>query len=264
MSWLDEDQVKRLKEVYEKEHPRESKIPDGDPEATWEELQRRMWAHCKTGQAECIITSLMKRPKAPKEWTVNRYEWLSSTDIDAAEKKLFVEMVPDYHYIGSLPMDFDLKSEMNECLVSTLCEMKLPKLAEKGKHRIGIVINTDPHDGPGQHWVAVFADVRPELEYPRMTYFDSYAQTPEPEIRRLMKRWKEQWDATKTHAKGMKLTYNKTRHQYRDSECGVYCLYFHLACLLEIPMDARIPDDVMNAFRNFLFRMPKESREKEQ
>ena len=223
-----------------------------------------MWAHCKTGQAECIMTSLMRRPKAPKEWSLNRYEWLSSDDIDAAEKKLFVTMVPDYFYVGSVPIDFDLQTETSKCLVSTLCEMKLPELFAKGKHRIGIVINTDPHDGPGQHWVAVFCDIRPELEFPRMTYFDSYAQQPEPEIRTLMKRWKSQWDATKTHTQGMKLTYNKTRHQYKDSECGMYCLYFHLACLLEIPMDQKLPDDVVNAFRNFLFRMPKESPAKEQ
>jgi hypothetical protein len=184
-----------------------------------------MWEHCKTGQAECIMTSLMRRPKAPKEWSLNRYEWLSSDDIDAAETKLFVEMVPDYFYVGTVPMDFDLQSETSKCLVSTLCAMKLPELFAKGKHRIGIVINTDPHDGPGQHWVAVFCDIRPELEFPRMTYFDSYAQKPEPEIRTLMKRWKSQWDATRTHTQGMKLTYNKTRHQYKDSECGMYCLY---------------------------------------
>ena len=264
MSWLDEDQIKRLKEVYTKEHPREPPIGGTSSEEIWEELQRRMWAHCKTGQAECIMTSLMRRPKAPKEWSLNRYEWLSSDDIDAAEKKLFVTMVPDYFYVGSVPIDFDLQTETSKCLVSTLCAMKLPELAAKGKHRIGIVINTDPHDGPGQHWVAVFCDIRPELEFPRMTYFDSYAQKPEPEIRTLMKRWKSQWDATKTHSQGMKLTYNKTRHQYKDSECGMYCLYFHLACLLEIPMDSKLPDDVVNAFRNFLFRMPKESPAKEQ
>jgi hypothetical protein len=264
MSWLDDAQIQRLKEVYSKEHPREPPIGGKTSEEIWDELQRRMWAHCKTGQAECIMTSLMKRPKAPKEWSLNRYEWLSSTDIDAAEKKLFVTMVPDYFYVGSVPIDFDLQSETSKCLVSALCEMKLPELFAKGKYRIGIVINTDPHDGPGQHWVAVFCDIRPGLEYPRMTYFDSYAQKPEPEIRTLMKRWKSQWDATKTHMQGMKLTYNKTRHQYKDSECGMYCLYFHLACLLEIPMDSKLPDDVVNAFRNFLFRMPKESPAKEQ
>jgi hypothetical protein len=36
----------------------------------------------------------------------------------------------------------------------------------------------------------------------------------------------------------------------------MYCLYFHYACLLHLPMDRRIPDDEMNAFRNLLFRMP--------
>jgi hypothetical protein len=263
MSWLDEDQVNRLKTVYEQEHPREPKLGGTTTEAIWTELQARLQAKCKTGRAECIVASLLKRPKAPKDWAVNRYEWLSSEDIDHVETN-YADIFPDYFYVGSVPMDFDLQSETRQCLVSTLCAMKLPELFKTGKHRIGIVINTDPHDGPGQHWVAVFCDIRPELEYPRMTYFDSYAQSPEPELRTLMKRWKQQWDATKTHANGMKLTYNKTRHQYKDSECGMYCLYFHYACLTELPMGTKIPDDVINAFRNLLFRMPKESRGKEQ
>ena len=135
--------------------------------------------------------------------------------------------------------------------------MKLKELYDKGHQRIGIVINTDPHDGPGEHWVCVFCDIRPELEYPRMTYFDSYAQKPEKEVVELMERWKEQWDATKIHGKGMELTYNETRHQYKDSECGIYCIYFHYACLMEIPMDEKIPDEVINSFRTLLFRIPK-------
>jgi len=36
----------------------------------------------------------------------------------------------------------------------------------------------------------------------------------------------------------------------------MYCLYFHYACLLNLPMVHRIADDEMNAFRNLLFRMP--------
>lgn len=36
-----------------------------------------------------------------------------------------------------------------------------------------------------------------------------------------MKRWKAQWDPLKLHAKPMLLTYNKTRHQFKDSECGM-------------------------------------------
>jgi len=256
MSWLDEAAIVRLQKVYNKEHPHEPPIAGGTAEEMWDQLQSRLRAKCKTGRAECIVASLLRRPRAPKEWAVNRYEWLSSDDIDAIEKN-FVELFNDYYYVGSVPIDFDLQSETRECLVSALCEMKLPELYKKGKHRIGIVINTDPHDGPGQHWIAVFCDIRPELEYPRFTYFDSYAMTPEPEIKRLMRRWKKQWDETGVHSKPMKLTYNKTRHQYKDSECGMYCLYFHYACLMGLSMGEKIPDDVINAFRNLLFRIPK-------
>jgi hypothetical protein len=87
-----------------------------------------------------------------------------------------------------------------------------------------------------------------------MTYFDSYAQKPEKEIQLLMRRWKEQWDATGVPAKPMKLTYNKTRHQYKDSECGMYCLYFHYCCLTGIPMETRVPDEVVRGLRGLLFK----------
>jgi hypothetical protein len=256
MSVFDEQEIKRLCEVYNREHPRETPINcDKSAEDIWRDLQHRLGAKCKTGRAECIVSSLLRRPRAPKEWTLNREEWLSSDDIDAVEKN-YMDVFADYAYIGTVPMDFDLQDETRKCLVSTLCSLKLPDMVKKGKERIGIVINTDPHDGPGQHWVAVFCDLRRELEYPRVTYFDSYAHKPEPEIKILMKRWAEQWDATGVHANPMKLTFNKTRHQYKDSECGMYCLYFHYACLMNIPMDERMPDDVINAFRNLLFRMP--------
>jgi hypothetical protein len=180
---------------------------------------------------------------------------LSSDDIDAVEKKL-TNLFDDYYFVGCVPIDFDLKTEeLSQCLVSALCSMKLPKLYKKGYHRIGIAVNTDTHDGPGEHWIAAFCDFRDHLKHPKMTFFDSYAQKPEKEIKRLMLRWKERWDATKSHPQGMKLTYNKTRHQYKDSECGMYCVYFHYCCLMGISMEERIPDDVVNGFRSMLFRV---------
>lgn len=256
MSVFDEDEIKRLCQVYARDHPKESSIDcSRSAEDVWKDLQTRLASKCKTGRAECIVSSLLRRPRAPKEWTVNREEWLSSDDIDAVEKN-FSDVFVDYYYVGSVPIDFDLKDETRKCIVSTLCSLNLTELSKRGKHQIGIVINTDTHDGPGQHWVAVFCDIRPELEYPRITYFDSYAHVPESEIKTLMKRWKREWDATGVHSKPMKLTFNKTRHQFKDSECGMYCLYFHYACLIGLPMHDRIPDDVINAFRNLLFRMP--------
>lgn len=254
--WVDHDEVHRLRSVYNKEHPREKPIPHSNAEKEWKEIQKRLHNKCKTGRPECIVSALLQRPRAPKSWALNRLEWLSSDDIDAVEKN-YAELFPDYEFMGCVPIDFDLKSETGQCIVSTLCSTNLKKMFDAGRHRIGIVFNTDPHDGPGEHWIALFADMRPELAHPRITYFDSYAQSPEKEIKVLMRRWKAQLDAMKIHPNPTKLTYNKTRHQFKDSECGMYCLYFHYACLTGISMKENIPDDVMNSFRNLLFRMPK-------
>jgi Ulp1 family protease len=125
---------------------------------------------------------------------------------------------------------------------------------EIGGTQIGIVFNTDIHTGPGQHWIAMFCDISPELEQPRITYFDSYSHKPEKEIQTLMKRWKAEWATSGVHSKDMLTTYNKTRHQFKDTECGMYCLYFHYCCLTGVPMDERIPDEVMVKFRNLLFK----------
>lgn len=251
---MDGKEIERLRTVYNEEHKHEPPIQGGSPEFVWDAIKKRLHEKCKTGRAECIITSLLSRPKAPAEWKVNPEEWLSSTDIDKLEKQ-FERLFADYEYVGTFPMDFDTKSETGECLVSALCSMDIRSLAKADKTQIGIVFNTDVSTGPGEHWVAVFCDIRPELEHPRMTYFDSYAQRPEKEIKRLMKRWKEQWDASGVHSQPMKLTYNKTRHQYKDSECGMYCMYFHYCCLMGIPMEERVPDDVVNSFRRMLFRL---------
>jgi hypothetical protein len=169
----------------------------------------------------------------------------------------FTKVFSKYYYLGTFPIDFDMKSETGECLVSALCSMNIQELYKKGFTQIGIVFNTDVSSGPGKHWVAVFCDIGSEFEYPRITYFDSYSHKPEKEIQRLMKRWREQWVSAGVHSKPMVLSYNKTRHQYEDSECGMYCLYFHFCCLLGIPMEERIPDPVVRGLRGMLFRVGK-------
>jgi hypothetical protein len=253
-SLFDGKEVKRLAGVYNKTHRKENPITNAPPAKMWTELQQRLHSKCAEGTPSCIVSSLIEPPNAPADWAQKRTDWLSSDDIDKVEKQ-YVKLFDGYYFVGCVPIDFDKKSELSECIVSTLCSMRLDKLVKKGKTRIGIVFNTDTSDGPGEHWIAAFCDVRPELEYPRMTYFDSYAHMPESQIVELMGRWQDQWDAV-SGQKPMHLTYNTVKHQKKDTECGMYCLYFHWACLMNIPMDKPIPDDVMNAFRNLLFRMP--------
>ena len=250
---LDAKEVDNVRKVYNQEHS--NPIQAGNPEKVWADLKKRLHDKCKTGRAECIMAHLLQRPPGPKSWNVNPEEWISSTDIDALEKR-FEKIFSEYKYIGTFPIDFDKKSKTGQCLVSTLCSMNIKSLYDKGFYKFGIVFNTDVSTGPGQHWIATFCDISPELEYPRMTYFDSYGQKPEKQIQVLMRRWKTQWDTIGIQ-KPMKLTYNGTRDQYQDSECGVYCLYFHYCCLMGIPMNKKIPDEVVRGLRGLLFKLAK-------
>lgn len=252
--YFDKDEVENLRKVYNKEHVNESPIPEGDMNTVWKELQNRFRNKCSANSAECIITSMLSKPNAPSSWSSNPEEWLSSDDIEHIEKQ-YEKLFKKYKYIGTFPIDFDKKDETGKCLVSALCSMKLKELYDQGYTQLGIIFNTDVSTGPGIHWIAFFCDIGPELEYPRATYFDSYSNRPEKEVKILMNRWKEQWDATGIHKQPMKLTYNKTRHQFEDSECGMYCLYFHLCCLLGIPMKERVPDAVIRGLRGMLFRV---------
>jgi hypothetical protein len=251
-----DEQIHHLRTVYNSEHPKEPAIPNGSTEEIWKHLKERFHSKCKSGTSECIISHMMNRPRAPDAWIVNPSEWLSSLDIERVQKQ-YEKLFKNYKFLGCIPIDFDLKSPTGKCLVDALCSINLKDLYRKGKTQIGIVFNTDVHTGPGEHWIGLFCDIRPELEEPRITYFDSYAQKPEKEVQRLMKRWAEQWDATGIHSKPTELTYNKTRHQYDDSECGMYCLYFHYCCLTGISMKQRIPDEVVRGFRGLLFRVSK-------
>ena len=86
----------------------------------------------------------------------------------------------------------------------------LPKQVRKGVAH-AFVINTDPHDKPGTHWVAVYVSA-----FGRATYFDSFGMSPFP----------------KTIADF--LSYNQwtlrinpvTIQSFGASTCGLYCVLF--------------------------------------
>jgi hypothetical protein len=168
--YLDKREIENLRKVYNSEHSSESEIPAGDAQTVWDELKDRFHSHCKTGTSECILASMLSKPKSPDSWVTNPEEWLSSDDIDAVEKQ-FEKVFVNYHYLGTFPIDFDKKSDTGQCLVSALCSLDIKKLYDKGTTQIGIVFNTDLSTGPGKHWVAIFCDIGPEYETPSYNIF---------------------------------------------------------------------------------------------
>lgn len=242
---MDARELEALRKAYNKEHPHEKPIKKGTH--VWGEITQRLKEACKAATPECIVRNLIHKPAAPMSWKVNDEEWLSSDDIETCQKE-YTKLLPDYFFVGCVPIDFDTHSETGKCLVSALCSIDLRDLHKKGFRRVGIVFNTDVSTGPGEHWIAAFCDFRDELDHPQMTYFDSYAQKPEKEVQRLMQRWASQ-------VPGMELRYNDVRHQYKNAQCGMYCLYFLHCSLFDIPMNEKIPDDVMAMMRPMFFRV---------
>jgi hypothetical protein len=185
------------------------------------------------------------RPEKPELWDKKPTQWLDSFNLEDVMNQ-YEQSNPEFEFIGPVPIDFDSQAgAFGRCIVDELCKLNLSEMRERGKRKIGIIFNLDPHDQPGSHWVCAFIDLDKSAAY----YFDSYGFKPEREINELFKR---------LHAQGIKNIYfNDIRHQRKDSECGMYCL-FTIICLLngrsfyDIATHV-VDDDTMNSFRDILF-----------
>ena len=157
----------------------------------------------------------------------------------------------DFIFIGPVPIDFDLKTVDGNCKVDELCKIRVEKLIKKNKKKIGIIFNLDKHNEPGSHWTALFVDTTRRGIF----YFDSYGVYPEKEILALINKLQQQY---KEIGLDMKKHINDIRHQYKFSECGMYCINFIIKMLttkISFKKFCRniIDDDTMVNYRNKYF-----------
>lgn len=189
------------------------------------------------------------RPSMPKSWKNNKYEWLKTNDIENVMEQ-YEDAYPDFTFIGPVPIDFDKPYGFGHCIVDELCKVDLKKLKTDGYSKLGVIFNLDPHDKPGSHWVAMFCDLKNKGIY----YFDSYGIVPPNEVNILMSRLKEQG---KSMGINMKIKINDIRHQYKNSECGVYSLFFITQLLKGVKFNKLIKspilDEKMNQQRHNFF-----------
>ncbi|VVU94800.1 hypothetical protein CPAV1605_525 [seawater metagenome] len=210
------------------------------------------------------------RPEGPQK----KYDWLSTTHIN--------EVIDQYHnvhknfrFLGAVPIDFD------DLPVLGLCDLNLENLESEGINKIGIVFNLDEHYKDGSHWVALFSD----LENYQTYFFDSYGKKPDRRIRRFISRivkhmYKKKYNKKLSvkevleylkkdkkklinnsiikNLQGFDIDYNKIRHQYKNSECGVYSINFILELLdgktFHHIVNNKTYDDEMNTNRKIYFR----------
>ena len=201
------------------------------------------------------------RPDGPK----GRFTWLSTVDINAVIDQY--KFHKNFKFLGTVPMDFATLPALK------IQNLNLDELYNNGVCKLGMVINTDEHYKSGQHWIALYADLSKKQIY----FSDSYARVPEKRIRNFVAKiaiWMAKkynnytepptatfmMENTKNNIEslpGIDIRYNQTRHQYKNSECGIYSMHFVLWLLEGNTFDkyssTQITDDEINTFREKFF-----------
>jgi hypothetical protein len=207
------------------------------------------------------------RPMGPQ----GRFKWLSTTDINNVIEQ-YENKYKDFKFLGAVPRDFDKLDQLN------IRSLNFDNLINQGISKIGIVFNLDKHTQKGSHWVSMFSDLKNDKIY----FFDSAGENPKDEITELVKRialWcykrhklnikkhndididtesKFMRSTNNKYEKMMDIKYNNIRHQFKNSECGVYSINFILRLLKgesfnDICNNVTY-DDKMNECRKTYFR----------
>ena len=222
--------------------------------ALWESIRKTLFPVCTTEwcwlehvDSDKKMKEEIFRPAMPVEWVKNKYEWLSTTDINEVMVQ-YEKEYDNFRFFGPVPVD---------CPKDIYCELTdldIKGLKSKGVDYIGVIFNLDRHDQSGSHWVALYINIPKSL----ITYYDSTASQPPEDIKYFI------------NMVGIKLNqlngknvyeYNKKRHQYGGSECGMYSMNFLIESLkgktLKDIESKAITDREVNLLRTYLYRPPK-------
>ena len=199
-------------------------------------------------------------PTYPTSWLKNPNKWLSSHDIINVMYQ-YELAYPNFSFIGPSPIDFDKKriNSNGTCVWEELCNFNLKQMINKGKNKIGIIFNTDPHTKGGEHWISLFINITEKS----ILYFDSGGSKMPEEINDLIKRIINQGKQLKPKLKFNFDTTTGIHHQLKNSECGVYSLFF-IINMLEENIDKHylknnlFRDEYINRFREIYYNRPSE------
>jgi hypothetical protein len=141
---------------------------------------------------------------------------------------------------------------MNTCVAEELCKLDLADLLKNNKYQLGIVFNTDPHYLSGSHWVAGYINIKKNSNKYGFYYYDSNAQKPSKYIIKLFNQIKSQLKKTK---KDFELSINNNKHQFKNTECGMFSMHFIINMLkgkntFEMVCNSKISDDEVFKLRN--------------
>lgn len=188
-----------------------------------------------------------------------QFEWMDSIRMTLVMGQ-YEDLYQKFKYLGSVPLDFEKHS------IYKIKDISFKELEDNGKHRFGLIINSDKHTGGGQHWFMMFFD----LEKGEIYFIDSCAKEPETygkEIEEFVDTIKEYLKSKGFKEEDIIYKYNTIPHQEGNSECGVYSMYYIEKFLEGKTFDEItknvITDDEVNEYRlKFFSNIPKNWKKK--
>ena len=256
-----DDALITMRELWNARHP-DVKIEATAPNKIWSSLRENMQNVCNVescwlrqqfvaNKLDAELMSYTFAPIAPKKWHTNPNEWLTSVDLEKVMKQ-YEKKYHCFNFIGPSPIDFDDHIMHGECVWKELCEFDLATELKRGKNKIGIIFNLDPHYKEGSHWVSMFIDIKKGFIF----FFDSNGDKIPGRVKKLVKRIQ-----TQAKALGFNLEFHQNHpkeHQKGDTECGMYSLYLIIQMLTDKKspdyyMKHRVSDDEMEKLRKKYF-----------
>jgi hypothetical protein len=159
-------------------------------------------------QDDILFTTF--RPPGPN----GRFEWLNTMHIELVMLQ-YMKVHPEFIFLGAVPIDFEDIGSLAKP------EYDLDTLYKNNKIKIGIIFNLDEHYLSGSHWVAAYSNMQTGEIY----YYDSNGIRPEPRIRKFLIKILHYYKK-KLRNPNIVALYNEHRHQYANSECGMYSINF--------------------------------------
>uniref|UniRef100_A0A6C0IJD0 Ubiquitin-like protease family profile domain-containing protein n=1 Tax=viral metagenome TaxID=1070528 RepID=A0A6C0IJD0_9ZZZZ len=251
----------KLRNLWNARHP-DHKIQTESTYEIWQQLKTNMQDVCDiescwlkqqfiTHDVDKDLASYTFTPKSPKSWTKNPTEWLSSVDIENVMKQ-YERTYKCFDFIGPSPIDFDKRVMYGKCVWDELCNFNLKTHIKKGKNKIGIIFNTDPHYLNGSHWISLFINIKKGFIF----FFDSNGDPAPKEIEVLCQRIIQQAKALNID---LKFAQNAPfEHQFENTECGMYSLYLVSSLIMDKHdytyfMKHRVTDAMMKQMRLKMF-----------
>jgi hypothetical protein len=127
-----------------------------------------------------------------------------------------------FDFIGPSPIDYDTHKLYGDCVWEELCHFSLNDEIKNGKMKIGVIFNLDPHNKGGSHWVSLFINIKKKIIY----YFDSAGDKIPAQIMKFVDTVTKQGQQLKTPIKFSFDQNHPVEHQYGNTECGIYGIYF--------------------------------------